>query len=1098
MKKYAIGLDMGIASIGWAVLALDGEENPRGIIDMGVRIFDAAENRGESLAAPRREARSMRRRLRRHRHRNERIRGLILSEGILTAEELAQLFSGKLSDIYELRVKALDEPVNGAEFARILLHISQRRGFKSNRRNAADKEEGKLLAAVSENKTRMEAAGYRTVGEMLLKDPAFAEHKRNKGGNYISTVTRDMVEDEVRKIFAAQRGFGADFAEERIEKRYLYDILLRQRSFDKGPGEGSPYSGSQIEKMVGKCTFEKDEPRAAKATYSFEYFSLLEKINHIRLTGNGCSARLTDEQRKKILELAHKSDSISFQRIRKELALPESQRFNMVRYTNGLSVEEAEKKEKIAGLKAYHQMRKAVSAVEKDSFEKLSREQLNGVGTILTTYKNEDTVSDKLREIIEDEGVVGALVGLDFSKFGHLSVKACDKLIPYLEQGMNYNEACGAAGYEFRAHSGEERKMYLPPLDKDCCEITSPVVKRSISQTVKVINAIIRKQGCSPSYVNIELAREMSKSYDEREKIRKENKANQAENERLKQRIREDYKKNDPTGRDIVKLRLWEEQDGVCPYSRKKISAERLFDPQYANYAEVDHIVPYSISFDGRRVNEVLVLAEENRNKGNRLPLEYLKGVQRDEFIVWVNNSSLNYRKKQLLLKEYISDEERKDFRERNLQDTKTMSVFMLNYIRDNLQFARSDKGRKKFVTAVNGAVTAYLRKCWGISKVRENGDIHHAVDALVIACTTDALIQRVTRYSASRETQYMRDEPNILVDPETGEVLEIGNALDEKFPYPWREFRHELEARLESEPSRFIADLRLPFYMEEDAPTPRPIFVSRMPRRKVTGAAHKDTVRSAREMDKGLTVSKYPLNRLKLDKDGEIEGYYNPSSDILLYEALKRRLQEYGGKGDKAFEQPFYKPKSDGSPGPVVKKVKICEPYTIAVSVQGGTAVADNDSMVRIDVFQVPGDGYYFVPIYVADTVKKRLPSRACVAHKPYSEWREMKEENFLFSLYPNDLIRVTHKKNMKFTKIFKESTLPDSYETKSEMLYYKGANISTAAISCINHDNTYGGGGLGIKTLDSIEKYTVDVLGEYHPVKREKRLGFENMRRD
>ena len=138
----------------------------------------------------------------------------------------------------------------------------------------------------------MEANGYRTVGEMLLRDEMFKDHKRNKGGNYITTVTRDMVADEVKAIFAAQRSFGSVFAGEKLESSYL-EILLSQRSFDEGPGGNSPYGGSQIERMVGRCTFFPDEPRAAKATYSFERFSLLEKVNHIRIITNGKAEKLT-------------------------------------------------------------------------------------------------------------------------------------------------------------------------------------------------------------------------------------------------------------------------------------------------------------------------------------------------------------------------------------------------------------------------------------------------------------------------------------------------------------------------------------------------------------------------------------------------------------------------------------------------------------------------------------------------------------------------------------------------------------------------------------------------------------------------------------
>ena len=105
--------------------------------------------------------------------------------------------------------------------------------------------------------------------------------------------------------------------------------------------------------------------------------------------------------------------------------------------------------------------------------------------------------------------------------------------------------------------------------------------------------------------MNIELAREMSKDFAERKKIEKENKENQARNERLLERVRNEFGKSDPTGLDLVKLKLYEEQGGVCAYSLKQMSLEHLFD---ADYAEVDHIIPYSISFDDSYKNKVNLL----------------------------------------------------------------------------------------------------------------------------------------------------------------------------------------------------------------------------------------------------------------------------------------------------------------------------------------------------------------------------------------------------------------------------------------------------------------------------------------------------------
>ncbi len=1083
MIPYAIGFDIGITSVGWAVVALDSEDKPYGIINMGSRVFDAAEQpkTGASLAAPRREARSARRRLRRHQHRLERIRRLLLTENVISQAELDTLFAGKLEDIYTLRVKALDAPVLHTEFARILLHIAQRRGFRSNRKAETAKEDGELLAAVSKNRALMVEKGYRTVGEMLLQDPLYAASKRNKGGQYIATVGRDMVAEEVRAIFRTQRQLGQPFASEELESRYL-DILLSQRSFDEGPGEGSPYAGSQIERMIGKCTLEDGEQRAAKATYSFEYFTLLQNINHLRLLRGGEGSPLTPAQREALIALAHKTKELNFSHIRRELAIPADTTFNAVYYKNTDDAEEAEKKTKFSYLKAYHQMRTAFNKLSKNHFDTLTRAQKNELGRVLSTYKT----SAKIRAALLPAGLSDAELDiaetLSFSKFGHISVKACDKLIPFLEKGMKYDEACAAAGYDFKAHSGRERTQLLHPTPDDLADITSPVVRRAVAQTVKVLNAIIRERGCSPTFINLELAREVAQDFTERNQAKKSMDDNRARNERLMERIRAEYGKEHPTGQDLVKLKLWEEQHGECAYSQKHISIEHLFEP---DYAEVDHIIPYSISFDDGYKNKILVLAEENRNKGNRLPLQYLQGKRREDFIVWVENTIRSTPKKQRLLKEKLTSEDEKQFKERNLQDTKTMARFLLNYIGDHLAFADFAAGRKKHITAVNGAVTSYMRKRWGISKIRENGDLHHAVDALVIACTTDGMIQQVSRYAALRECEYVQTEGGSLaVSVHTGEVLK-------SFPYPWPEFRRELEARLGDDPRRAVISQRFPVYLNNDIPV-RKLFVSRMPRRKVTGAAHKETIKSPKALQDGVVVTKRPLTSLKLDKNGEIANYYMPQSDRLLYEALKAQLMKYGGDGAKAFTQPFHKPKSDGTPGPIVNKVKLCEPTTLHVPVLKGTGVADNDSMVRIDVFYVEGEGYYFVPIYIADTLKKELPSKACVAFKPYEDWKAMSDENFIFSLYPNDLMRVTHKNKLKLTKAQKESTLPDTYETKQELLYYISANINTAAIACRTHDAAYEIKRMGIKTLEKLEKFTVDVLGEYHKVEREPRMAF------
>lgn len=1099
--KYGIGLDCGISSVGFAAMELDENDEPRRIIKLGSRVFDEAENPkdGASLAAPRRAARSLRRRLRRHGHRLERIKKRLVKDGVLTEEELAHLFDGRLADIYMLRAKALDEMLTNREWARVLIHLAQRRGFRSNRKSdAADKEAGKLLNAVSENQKRLQKNGWRTVGEMFYKDEDYADHKRNKGENYANTVSRDMVEDEIHQLFAAQRALGSPWAAQELENDYTA-IVLSQRSFDEGPGAGpanapSPYAGNQIEKMIGQCTLLPGEKRAAKAAYSFQVFNLWQKINHIRIENDTGTRALTDEERAQIFTQCHKAPGTTYAKLRKLLELGDEERFNI---SYGFKErDEVEKKTKFDFLKPYHQVRKTLDKLSKGLIAKLSPDTLDAIGYAFTAYKNDEDILSYLKG---DESATQELTGEmtdallampSFVGFGHISVKACKRLIPHLQKGMTYDKACEAAGIDFHGHSRGEKQKYLPPInpsddENELNDITNPVVRRAVSQTIKVVNALIREMGESPSYINIELARELSKTFEERKDIEAAQAKNAEKNAQAVAFLQENCRILSPTGQDIIKYRLWQEQGEMDPYTQKQIPFADAFGKN--SLYDVDHIVPYSISFDDSLNNKVLTHQNENRTKGNRLPLAYMSPERQEKFKVWVmNHMKSNPKKRRNLLKEKISEADRNAFRERNLNDTKYLSRVLFNYIRDHLAFA-DYKERKNHVRAVNGAATSYMRKRWGIRKIRENGDLHHAADAAVIACVDDSMIQKVSLYTKKKELLYCdTPELSLAFSGETGEVMS-------EFPLPYPSFRRELEARLlDSKDLMRKALYKLPNYTASEIEAAKPAFVSRMPCHKVTGQAHLDTIRSGKE--KGYTITKTALSALKLDKDGEIQNYYNPDSDRLLYDALKARLQAFGGDGKKAFPPDFvfHKPKADGSEGPAVKKVKLIEKASLTVPVRDGHGVAANGGMVRIDVFYVPGEGYYFVPIYVSDTVKPKLPNRACVQGKPYEEWKEMDDKNFLFSLYRNDLIKVKAKKNMKLSVNIKGSTLPKEMFGNDLFLYYVKAGIAVATITVESHDGAYGISSMGIKTLVSIEKYTVDALGNIQKVQKEARQTF------
>jgi len=189
---------------------------------------------------------------------------------------------------------------------------------------------------------------------------------------------------------------------------------------------------------------------------------------------------------------------------------------------------------------------------------------------------------------------------------------------------------------------------------------------------------------------------------------------------------------------------------------------------------------------------------------------------------------------------------------------------------------------------------------------------------------------------------------------------------------------------------------------------------------------------------------------------------------DKLLYEALKSRLEINGNDPKKAFAEPFYKPARNGSSGSIVRSIRVIENGTTGLLVRNG--IADNDKMIRCDVFIKKGK-YYLVPVYVSDMVKYELPNKAIIAHKDESEWTLIDESfSFLFSLYKNDL--VLYEKNDE--KVFG---------------YYIGCDRDSGRISILANDEPLKDNSQrkSTKTATKLEKYVVDVLGNYYPVKKE-----------
>lgn len=1054
--NYNIGLDIGIASIGWSVIDLDNNR----IEDLGVRIFQKAEHpkNGEPLALPRRAARGTRRVLRRKAYRLRRLVKLLIdSNFVADKEEFDNNFkiNKNQKDIWELRYDALQRKLTNLELVRVLIHISKRRGFKSNRKSeTTDSDSGKLLTGIDSNQKILVEKNYRTIGEMFYKDEKFKEHKRNKSGDYSNTVSRSMLEAELKIIFESQKAFGNNLITEEFSAKFL-EIFNSQR----------PYATKgDIEKLIGKCTFEKSEPRAVSMSYTAERFTLLQTINNLRLVVDDEDINLTAAQREKLIEMAYTTSAIKYKQIRKTLKLSDGEYFKGLNYNNKDNKNPEESV--FIQLKGFHKLKSKITKhCEPGAWEDLimSTDNLDTIAYALTVYKDDNDIIEHLESNLIDNQIIEAVLDINFSKVKHLSLVAMKKLIPYLEQGHKYNVACDSVGYNFNQPHKSETNKLLPNIPAD--EVKNPVVLRALTQSRKVLNAIILRYG-SPVQINIEVARDLSKPFKERKKIERLQKANKDEKDKAKAQLEDTFAIDEAKSEDILKHRLWNQQNGFCPYSQTQIDINKLFD---IGYVQIDHIIPFSRCFDDSLSNKILVKTYENQIKGNKTPYEYFgANTDRwDSYETWVKSTpTLTFKKKANLLKTQYDNKASRDFKERHLNDTKYISKFLSNFIRNNLEFAPSEHKQK--VITVNGQVTAFLRARWGLSKSRTESNLHHALDACVVAVTTQGMIQKISTYSRLRELYNIKKNDE-YVDPETGEIVD-GVYQDinlKQIPLPWTEFKDELNIRLSGELEKLST---FENYKTKDLSKLKPIFVSFAPNRKMTGAAHKETIRSAKYLDENVSVIKTPLTEITLEK---LENMVDINNNKKMYEVIKERLIQYNNEPKKAFLEPLYKPTNNkDSIKNQIKSIKIETIQKSGIKINNG--VAGNGSLVRVDLF-LKNKEYYIIPIYVSDTVKEQLPNKVVTpSAKNEDAWTVADDTfKFCFSLHTNDLVKIVTKK-------------------ETIIAYYKSFNRSSGVITLQTHD-TSNNIEVSFKKSLNIEKFQIDVLGNYYfKVKKENRRGF------
>ncbi|AQT67652.1 CRISPR-associated endonuclease Cas9 [Anaerohalosphaera lusitana] len=913
---YVLGLDLGPTSIGWAAIEVDENERPVGLLTlddngekvpaMGSRIFPVGvinygqgKKREQSNNKKRRDKRSVRRRLRRARARRLKLIGLLKSQGLLNGQPVDEV---QQMDPYELRAKGVSEKLEPEEFARILLHFAKRRGFKSNRRKPID--EDAKGTDMKKAKDRLEAQlDGQTLGEFWydkLSDGS-SEPIRNRRDNFKWLAQRKHYQEELGRIWAVQSAHYPEIFTHGFYKE-LEGILFDQIPFE--------LTKTKKKKVIGMCSLMPGKVRCGYSERIAQKFRTLQKVNDLRVEDGKESRDLCDAEREVLVNSLSASKDKSYEAMRKKIWGKDADyvKLNL----------EYRPKEKIRG-NEIDSMMVSASFFQKKAWLGLTEQQKDEVWGLLRSYLDESLSADDV------EARVGEY-GLEFKKDNwtdklkepvgtcSYSKAALNKIVPLMEEGKDLYTAIQEAGLSKK----HEQHGLLPVPDKaHGFAIPNPVVQTVMFQMRKIVNLLIKEVG-PPERIVIETTRELKASKERRQEILKKQSDNLKDKEKAKDKIREMRGWSDDvrvSNTDVMKWRLWEEQNHYCPYRCKKITLGEVLSRE----VEIDHILPYSMSLDNTMANKVVCFAGENQEKGQNTPISWLgeNSAKWRKITEAMSRNSFNFSKEKWERFGVLNEEiEEKYQPERLIRDTSYIAREVRAYLKRLYPADYADQS----VRTASGKITFELRNLWQLNAILRDGELgpknrddlrHHAVDAAVVAVTTPGMIQRITRVL----------QDNWPKRPKYAAIAE-----------PWEGFGEELASAVEK------------------------INVSHRVQRKVKGALHGGTHYG--KIAHGLHAGKFVTRKNLSDiTKTSAENICDPE----IRDMALARLKEYGGKAKDAFAKPLKLENKNGEPVPV-KKVRIWENSSNMIKLERSNK---NGNSLDNSVWVKPGENHH-VEIFV------------------------------------------------------------------------------------------------------------------------------------
>lgn len=1029
LQAYVLGIDLGARSVGWCCLKLDQEDKPVGVMACGVRVFEAGvegdmeQGKDSSRAAERRAKRAMRRQIWRRAWRMRKVLRVLQRRGLLpmgsdrSPQEIHRLI-GELDQqlkkqvvkpgervgehvwVYRLRAMALDQKLEPYALGRALYHLAQRRGFLSNRKaRKKDEEEGKVKRGIQQLEGEIAVAGKRTLGEYLASlDPEQVRIRQR-------WTSRRMYQEEFEAIWRAQEKYHPELLKPEV-KEELKEAIFYQR----------PLKSARW--MVGWCELEPMRRRIRWAMPLAQRFRMLQRVNDLEvIEPDGQGRKLSEEERRKLIEALEREGDISFDRIRKLLGLkktrkekdPESGREKVVEWGHEFNLERGGEK-KLPGDRTGSKLARIFG----ERWWAMSEEEREEIVRDVLEYEREEALVEraKTRWGLDDQKAK-ELAAVELERgYAPFSRRAMKRLLEHMEKGVPY---ATARKQEYPESSrAREPEAFLPPVLEVVRGLRNPAVCRALTELRKVVNGLIRRYG-KPKLIRLELARDLRRSRGERERIWKSNREREEERKEAAERIRQaGLIPGEPSREDIEKWLLAEECNWMCPYTGKTITPETLLGPEPR--FDVEHIVPLSVSLDNSFANKTLCEAEFNRHrKRGRLPMECFDPNSQEwhEVLQRVRRFQGVWATEKLKRFQWRREELGEDFTLRDLQDTRYASRLAAEYLGQLYGGVVDGEGRRR-VQVSAGGVTAILRWQWGLDGLLGRGEKsredhrHHAVDAVVIALTEPRTVKKLAEAAKRAEG--------------------LGRRGFVQMAEPWEGFRDEVEKAVKG------------------------IVVSHRPNHRVRGALHDETYYSPPcqrmvngRLEDGWCRVRKPLEELSREEVEEIV-------DERIRELVKAKLN--GKKPEEVFGGGKNLPVMVSRSGReiVIKRVRIWKKVATIPIGEGirrrYAAPGSNHHIAMVAVLDESGrevrwEGYLVSRFEAMQRVREKKP----VVQRNWGSGKK-----FLFSLSPGDYIRVEDKGQKRLLRVVSisrdqiECRLPEDARPAKVLRKTPGARIRFA----------------------------------------------------